>query len=223
MSGAPTLFPIPLAVPVGGGRRDDRLADGAVLIAGFAGPEAPALLAALACVASRAPFRHMTTPGGRRMSVAMTNCGDAGWVSDQRGYRYERRDPESGEPWPPMPAVFADLAARAAAAAGFAGFVPDGCLINRYEPGARLTLHRDHDERDLSAPIVSVSLGLPAVFLWGGQTRSEKQRRVPLFHGDVVVWGGPARSTFHGILPLADDEHPATGRLRYNLTLRRAR
>lgn len=198
------------------------LGDGAVLLAGFALPVEAPLLQAIARVAARAPFRQMITPGGWRMSVAMTNCGVAGWITDRSGYRYGPTDPESGAPWPPMPGAFADLAARAAAAAGFDGFVPDACLINRYEPGARLSLHQDRNERDLTAPIVSVSLGLPARFLWGGEARSGRPRRVPLAHGDVVVWGGPARMTFHGILPLADGEHPLTGRTRFNLTFRRA-
>jgi DNA oxidative demethylase len=202
--------------------RETRLADGAMLLGGFAKPVEAPLLAALDEVAEAAPFRHMMTPGGYRMSAAMTNCGEAGWVADRAGYRYAPLDPETGGPWPAMPPVFADLAARAASAAGFEGFRPDGCLINCYEPGARLSLHQDRDERDLSAPIVSVSLGLPAVFLFGGMKRSDRPRRVALAHGDVVVWGGPARLNFHGIMPLADGEHPLTGRRRFNLTLRRA-
>ena len=164
----------------------------------------------------------MVTPGGWTMSVAMTNCGALGWVTDRSGYRYDPVDPESTRPWPNMPAVFTELAARAAAAAGFADFVPDACLINRYEPGARLSLHQDRDEYDYSHPIVSVSLGLPAAFLWGGPKRADRPRRVPLAHGDVVVWGGPARLTFHGVHTLKDGSHPLTGNLRYNLTLRHA-
>jgi len=156
------------------------------------------------------------------MSVAMTNCGAAGWVSDRTGYRYRRIDPETGRPWPAMPAVFAELAARAAEVAGFPAFAPDVCLANRYAPGARLSLHQDRDEQDFGAPIVSVSLGLPAVFLWGGLSRSDRPRRVRLAHGDVVVWGGPARLTFHGIDTLRDGEHELTGAVRYNLTFRRA-
>jgi alkylated DNA repair protein (DNA oxidative demethylase) len=164
----------------------------------------------------------MVTRGGFAMSVAMTNCGRAGWVTDRRGYRYEAIDPESGQPWPAMPPTFAALAADAAAAAGFAGFETDACLINRYGPGARMTLHQDRNERDFSAPIVSVSLGLPAVFLFGGHLRTDRPMRVPLAHGDVVVWGGPARLAFHGILPLRPGHHPRLGALRYNLTFRRA-
>ena len=203
--------------------REILLAPGAVVLVGFARPQEGALLAAIESVASLAPFRHMLTPGGRRMSVAMTNCGDVGWVTDRAGYRYASEDPQTGRPWPPMPQAFLDLAARASARAGFPGFVPDGCLVNRYEPGARLTLHQDRDERDFGTPIVSVSLGLPAVFLFGGERRSDPQERVDLAHGDVVVWGGPSRLRFHGVRPLLDGSHPLTGRHRFNLTLRKAR
>ena len=164
----------------------------------------------------------MVTPGGYTMSVAMTNCGHLGWVTDRRGYRYDPIDPATGKPWPPLPASFHALATRAAAAGGFAGFEPDACLVNRYEPGTRLSMHQDRNERDFSAPIVSVSLGLPAVFLFGGARRQDRPRRVRLESGDVVVWGGPARLTFHGVAPLADGEHPLTGRHRINLTFRRA-
>ncbi len=198
------------------------LGDGAVLLGGFACQEGAALLRALAAVAEAAPFRHMVTPGGHCMSVAMTNCGAVGWVTDRTGYRYDRTDPESGLPWPEMPGVFADLAAEAAAQAGFAGFMPDACLINRYEPGARLSLHQDKDERGFDAPIVLVSLGLPATFLFGGVKRSDPPRRVALRHGDVAVWGGPSRLAFHGVAPLAEGEHPMLGRQRINLTFRRA-
>jgi alkylated DNA repair protein (DNA oxidative demethylase) len=198
------------------------LAEGAVLLGGFAAPVEASLLDALDRVVAAAPFRHMVTPGGHRMSVAMTNCGAAGWATDRSGYRYEPIDPESGRPWPEMPGVFADLAARAAAAAGFEGFAPDACLVNRYAPGARLSLHQDRNERDLGAPIVSVSLGLPAIFLFGGPTRTGPLRRVALRHGDVAVWGGPARLAFHGVQPLAEGGHPVLGRRRINLTFRRA-
>ncbi len=202
--------------------REVALAPGAVVLVGFARPAEAAILAAIESVGAAAPFRHMLTPGGRRMSVAMTNCGDVGWVTDRTGYRYASLDPQTGRPWPPMPEPFLDLAARAAARAGFPGFVPDGCLVNRYEPSARLTLHQDRDERDFGAPIVSVSLGLPAVFLWGGERRADPQQRVDLAHGDVVVWGGPSRLRFHGVRPLLDGTHPLTGRCRLNLTLRKA-
>lgn len=197
------------------------IAPGAVLLSGFARPQERPLLAAVDEVATQAPFRHMLTPGGYRMSVAMTNCGALGWVTDLRGYRYDSRDPESGRPWPPMPELFSDLAARAAAKAGFDGFAPDACLVNRYEPGARLSLHQDRNERDFEAPIVSVSLGLPAIFLFGGFERSDRPRRLPLWHGDVVVWGGPARLRFHGVQPLEDGHHPLRGRERINLTFRK--
>lgn len=198
------------------------LADGAVVLRGFALADATALLAAVKAIAAVAPFRHLETPGGRRMSVAMTNCGDVGWVSDRRGYRYQPLDPLTGNHWPAMPPLFLDLARRAAQAAGFQDFHTDVCLINRYAPGARLTLHQDKDEKGYTDPIVSVSLGLPAVFQFGGLSRSDKTRRVRLEHGDVTVWGGPSRLAYHGIAPLADGEHPATGPCRINLTFRRA-
>ena len=200
----------------------ERLAEGAVLLPGFARPEVAALVSAVSGIAEIAPFRHMITPGGYRMSVAMTSCGAAGWVTDRRGYRYSPADPETRRPWPAMPAIFRLLAARAAVAGGFAGFVPDACLINRYEPGTKLSLHRDEDERDMTAPVVSVSLGLPATFLWGGLSRKDRLVRVRLESGDVVVWGGPARLVYHGIAPLAEGEHPLTGRIRINLTFRKA-
>src|SRR5439155_5134375 len=202
--------------------RPEPLVEGAVVLRGFARCEAVALLTAVRKVSAAAPFRNMITPGGLRMSVAMTNCGRAGWVTDRRGYRYEATDPLSGLAWPPIPGAFRELSMGAADAAGFAGFEPDACLVNRYEPGTRLSLHRDENERDLSAPIVSVSLGLPAVFLFGGLSRGDRTQRVPLESADVVVWGGPARLTYHGIAPLAAGEDPLTGRCRINLTLRRA-
>jgi alkylated DNA repair protein (DNA oxidative demethylase) len=198
------------------------MAEGAKLLRGFANPTADALMDAIQQVAAAAPFRHMTTPGGYRMSVAMTNCGPYGWVSDAKGYRYAATDPATGLAWPPMPEAFQSLAINAAAAAGFASFHPDACLINRYEPGAKLSLHQDKDERDFSAPIVSVSLGLPAIFLWGGLRRSDAVRRYRLESGDIAVWGGPARLTYHGVSPLADGEHTLTGHSRINLTFRYA-
>jgi DNA oxidative demethylase len=201
----------------------EKLAEGAVLLRGFARPQLHELIAAIEAITAQAPFRHLITPGGYRMSVAMTNCGAVGWVSDASGYRYDGTDPESGQPWPAMPPLFRKLAEDAAAEAGFAGFAPDACLINRYEPGARLSLHQDRDERHLGAPIVSVSLGLPATFLFGGLKRSDPTRRTRLAHGDVVVWGGPVRLAFHGVAPLADGEHGLLGRKRINLTFRRAR
>jgi len=198
------------------------LAPGAAVILGAALAHAADLLADLARVLDAAPPRHMVTPGGFRMSVAMSNCGALGWVTDADGYRYAARDPESGAPWPAMPASFRQVAQRAAEAAGYRGFVPDACLISRYEPGARLTLHQDRDEGDLGQPIVSVSLGLPAVFLFGGARRSVRARRVPLHHGDAVVWGGPARLHYHGVSALADGLHLLTGRYRFNLSFRQA-
>lgn len=192
------------------------------VLRGFALPRVPQLLGAVDEVARRAPFRHMVTPGGFTMSVALTNCGALGWTSDRRGYRYAPADPDTGQPWPPMPAIFLELAWEAAAEAGFPGFVPDACLVNRYLPGARLSLHQDRNERDFSAPIVSVSLGLPAVFLFGGNVRSDRAARVPLFHGDVAAWGGADRLRYHGVLPLKPGEHPLLGARRINLTFRKA-
>jgi alkylated DNA repair protein (DNA oxidative demethylase) len=203
-------------------RAERRLAPQAVLLRGFALPAECDLMAAISALAERAPFRTMTTPGGWRMSVAMTNCGDAGWVADRTGYRYDPRDPQTGRPWPAMPPAFLALATQAAARAGFAGFVPDACLVNRYAPGARLSLHQDRNERDFDQPIVSVSLGLPATFLFGGDVRSDRPLRVQLTHGDVVVWGGASRLRFHGVGPVREGEHQLTGGFRYNLTFRRA-
>ncbi|MBR2814324.1 MAG: DNA oxidative demethylase AlkB [Reyranella sp.] len=200
----------------------ESLAEGALVLHGFAVKQATALLAAIAEVGAVAPFRRMVTPGGYEMSVAMTNCGTAGWVTDRKGYRYARLDPESGKPWPALPPPLLALADAAAVMAGYVGFVPDACLVNRYEPGARLSLHQDRDEADYRHPIVSVSLGLPATFQFGGLKRSDPVKKVPLRHGDVVVWGGPSRLVHHGVLTLKDGEHPATGRCRFNLTMRKA-
>ena len=201
----------------------ERLAPGASLLRAFAVGQAQALLVYLRELTARSPFRYMSTPGGFRMSVAMTNCGNAGWLTDRSGYRYAALDPLSDTPWPPMPRVFRELATTAAAAAGFSAFAPDACLISRYEPGARLSLHQDKDERDLESPIVSISLGLPAVFLLGGHRRADRPRRIELEHGDVVVWGGPARLRYHGVLPLEAGQHALLGGYRVNLSFRRAR
>ena len=200
----------------------EQLAPGAVVLRGFALPAETELLAGVEGVMARAPFRHMITPGGFRMSVGMTNCGSLGWVTDRSGYRYDAVDPESGKEWPPMPASFLKLAQDAAASAGSPGFVPDACLINRYQPGARLSLHQDKNESDFGQPIVSVSLGIPAVFLFGGMNRADKPSRVDLRHGDVVVWGGPGRLRYHGVMPLKEGDHPLVGRHRINLTFRKA-
>src|SRR5438552_5367852 len=183
------------------------LEEGAELLRGFAAPEAAHLVEEAARIAQAAEFRHLVTPGGYAMSVAMTNCGRVGWVSDRSGYRYDVLDPDTGLSWPPMPEAFLDIASRAAAEAGFANYDPDACLINRYLAGAKLSLHQDRDEKDAWAPIVSVSLGLPIVFLWGGKRRSDPVRRLRLENGDVVVWGGPARYIYHGVARLNEGQH----------------
>ena len=198
------------------------LGPAATLLRGWALPRVDALLPALDAVLAAAPLRHMETPGGFRMSAALSNCGMLGWTSDRHGYRYTRLDPQTGQPWPAMPAPFLRLAQDAAEAAGFAGFRPDACLVNRYAPGARMSLHQDKNEKDLRAPIVSVSLGIAAVFLFGGHARGDRPRRVPLFHGDVVVWGGVDRMRFHGIAPLKPADHRQLGAQRINLTFRKA-
>jgi len=200
----------------------EMLGPGTAILNGFALEVEAELVSALNAVVERAPFRHMITPGGFRMSVAMTNCGAFGWVTDRTGYRYDEIDPETGLQWPAMPPVFLRLAVSAAHAAGFLMFVPDACLINRYEPGARLSLHQDKNERDFEQPIVSVSLGLPAIFQFGGLERSDKTIRVPVIHGDVIVWGGPARLRYHGVAPLKRRNDPLLGGYRHNLTFRKA-
>ncbi|MFO0775825.1 MAG: DNA oxidative demethylase AlkB [Nitrospiraceae bacterium] len=199
------------------------LCPGAAVLYGAAYSVDRQLLSALDEIVTQSPFRHMTTPGGFTMSVGMTNCGALGWLSDAAGYRYGALDPITKQPWPSMPPCFLALAQEAAAEAGFPDYVPDACLINRYTVGARLSLHQDRDEQDLQAPIVSVSLGLPATFQFGGLRRKDVPVRVPLRHGDVVVWGGPARLRYHGVLPLQADQHPLTGPYRINLSFRRVR
>jgi alkylated DNA repair protein (DNA oxidative demethylase) len=203
------------------GRRE-ALGPRAFVLRGFALPYVAQLLPALALVLQAAPFRQMTTPGGFKMSAALSSCGKLGWTSDRRGYRYTEIDPDSGLCWPVMPAVFMRLAQDAAAEAGFADFVPDACLINRYEPGAKMSLHQDRNERDMDAPVVSISLGIPAMFQFGGEQRGDKTQRVPLFHGDVVVWGGPDRLRYHGILPIKPAHHRLLGNCRINMTFRKA-
>ena len=200
----------------------DLLGPGTAILNGFALGRETELAFVMQAITKLAPFRHMITPGGFRMSVALTNCGTYGWVTDRTGYRYDSIDPETGQHWPEMPSNFLELARDAASAAGFPSFNPDACLINRYEPGSRLTLHQDKNEQDFTQPIVSVSLGLPATFLFGGMERSDKSVRVPVHHGDVIVWGGPARLRYHGINPLKDGVHPTFGGYRYNLTFRAA-
>ncbi|WP_200550370.1 DNA oxidative demethylase AlkB [Kosakonia sp. LAM2021] len=198
------------------------LASGAVVLRRLALAPADQLLRGIAQVVSQSPLRHMVTPGGYTMSVAMTNCGKLGWTTDKRGYLYAPVDPLTQQPWPPMPAAFSALCQQASEAAGYPDFRSDACLINRYVPGAKLSLHQDKDEPDLRAPIVSVSLGLPAVFQFGGLKRSDPLQRLMLEHGDVVVWGGESRLFYHGIAPLKGGYHPATGECRYNLTFRQA-
>jgi alkylated DNA repair protein (DNA oxidative demethylase) len=198
------------------------IAEQAFLLRGFALSDQSALLAELREVTAKSPFRHMITPGGYRMSVAMTNCGSLGWITDRGGYRYDAIDPERGQPWPAMPESFRALASQSAAEAGFPNFHPDACLINRYEPGTKLSLHQDKDERDFCQPIVSVSLGIPATFLFGGDRRSSKTQRIQLRHGDIVVWGGLARLRYHAVATLKEAEHPLLGRMRINLTFRKA-
>ncbi|MGA8656064.1 MAG: DNA oxidative demethylase AlkB [Chthoniobacterales bacterium] len=200
----------------------EKLADGAILLRRFAAHSAESVLQTVSQIAKVSPFRHMITPGGHRMSVAMTNCGRAGWITDRHGYRYATIDPETDAAWPPIPLAFYQLAETAAERGGFAGFKPDSCLINRYEPGTKLSLHQDRNEKSYESPIVSVSLGLPAKFLFGGLTRNERPRRVRLESGDVLVWGGPSRLAFHGVYTLEDGDHPLTGRCRLNLTFRKA-
>ncbi|MCR9144876.1 MAG: DNA oxidative demethylase AlkB [bacterium] len=204
------------------GEREE-LAPGAWILRGFSAPRALDFLNAMREIARSAPPRNMTTPGGFRMSVAITNCGRFGWVSDRKGYRYASEDPVSGRPWPALPESWERLAREAAEAAGYPDFKPDACLINRYEVGNRMSLHQDRDERDFEAPIVSVSLGLPAVFQFGGPERSDPVTRCALNHGDVLVFGGPSRLNFHGVAALKSGEHPLTGAYRYNFTFRRAR
>lgn len=199
-----------------------RLGPAAMVLRGFALPYVRDAISAIDFIDAISPFRHMMTPGGFTMSVALTNCGSLGWTTDRRGYRYTSIDPDTGKPWPLMPAVFARLARDAAQAAGFPDFEPDACLVNRYAPGARLSLHQDKNERDYDAPIVSVSLGMPATFLFGGDTRNSPTVKVPLQHGDVMVWGGVDRLRYHGVMPLKDQPHSLLGHQRINFTFRKA-
>ncbi|NWC07594.1 DNA oxidative demethylase AlkB [Pseudomonas agarici] len=202
--------------------RNERIGEQSWVLRGFALPWVERLLPALQNVLRQAPFRQMVTPGGFTLSVGLSSCGALGWTTDRSGYRYSAVDPQSGRPWPAMPEVFRHLAVDAAQAAGFEQFTPDACLINRYVPGAKMSLHQDRNEQDFNAPVVSVSLGLPAMFLFGGHERSDKTLRVPLFHGDVVVWGGVDRLRYHGVLPIKDGHHPRLGAERINFTLRTA-
>lgn len=198
----------------------EALGSGATWIHGFLVAHADMVMADIAGVVAHSPYRHLTTPGGKRMSVGMSNCGAEGWVSDRAGYRYQSTDPVTAKPWPPMPSRLRALAQRAADDSGYPGFEPTVCLINYYAPGARMGLHQDKDEANLTAPIVSFSLGLAATFIWGGWQRVGTTQRIMLRHGDAVVWGGEDRLRFHGVAPLKDGEHPLTGHARINLTFR---
>lgn len=200
----------------------EQIGQHAFVLRGFALPRIERLLLALESVLEQAPFRHMVTPGGFTMSAALTSCGGYGWMTDRKGYRYTPVDPQTGLPWPAIPDVFMALAQTAASACGFPGFTPDACLINRYVPGAKMSLHQDKDEQQLQWPVVSVSLGLPAVFLFGGFARQDKAQRINLLHGDVVVWGGEDRLRFHGVLPVKPGYQPQLGEQRINFTFRKA-
>jgi len=200
--------------------RAEQIGEQSWVLRGFALPMIDQLLPTLDGVLAAAPLRHMMTPGGFSMSVGTSSCGALGWITDRSGYRYSTVDPLSGRPWPAMPQVLFELAQRAAQRAGFAGFHADSCLINQYVPGAKMSLHQDKDEHAYAAPIVSLSLGLPAMFLFGGFVRSDKSQRIPLLHGDMVVWGGVDRLRFHGVLPIKPGRHPRLGERRINLTFR---
>lgn len=198
----------------------EEICNGALVLRQYATAQAPDILAAITAIEAQAPFRHMQTAGGYTMSAAITSCGNLGWVSDRQGYRYSTHDPQSKKPWPAMPNVLREFATKAATDAGYDNFHPDACLINRYAPGAKMSLHQDRHERDYNAPIVSISLGVQATFLFGGEQRSDQTVKVPLAHGDVVVWGGESRLKFHGVLPIKAGYHPMTGEDRLNITFR---
>ena len=203
--------------------RTEVLFPGAVLLHRYALKLERTFLDELDTLTKISPFRQMLTPGGRKFGVHNTSCGEVGWISDARGYRYVSIDPVSEQPWPTMPREFQQLATDAAEEGGFKHFIPDSCLVNRYAPDIKMSLHQDKDEADFSQPIVSVSLGMSATFVFGGLQRSDKLRRIDLHHGDVLVWGGPARLLFHGIQSIKDQPHPIMGAQRINLTFRRAK
>lgn len=199
------------------------IAEGAVLLRGWAAVNDAQWLAAVRQVLAQQPFQAAYTASGLPMSVRTSNCGSWGWAASRSGYGYTRSDPDSGRPWPEMP-IFLKLQAQAlASAAGYLAFDPDVCLINSYELGAKMGLHHDADEKDKAAPIVSVSLGLPCTFVWGGLQRSDPVRSFALEHGDVLVWGGASRMVFHGVRPLRAGQHHLLGAQRWNLTFRMVR
>lgn len=200
----------------------EQIGEQSYVLRGYALPWIDRLLPELRRVLAQAPFRQMVTPGGFTMSAALSSCGDLGWTTDTTGYRYTTFDPRTQQPWPALPEALRALAVEAAAEAGFAAFAPDACLINRYVAGAKMSLHQDKNERDYAAPVVSISLGLPAIFLFGGHVRADKPQKISLFHGDVVVWGGVDRLRFHGVMPIKEGVHPVMGPQRINLTLRTA-
>ncbi|THJ30850.1 DNA oxidative demethylase AlkB [Lampropedia aestuarii] len=195
----------------------------AVVLRQKASPLAAELVARIEDVLQHSPLYQMATPGGKPLSVRTTSCGTHGWSSDPTGYSYVRHHPLTDQAWPEIPAAWSALATEAAQEAGFAQFAPDTCLINQYGLDSKMALHQDRSEQDLRQPVVSISLGMSALFLWGGMQRSDKPAHVLLHHGDMVVWGGVDRLRFHGIKHLTGAPHPQLGAMRYNLTLRRAR
>lgn len=193
---------------------------GMVLLRGFA--NSPILIESLSQVLAHSPLRQMETSRGFKMSVHTSNCGEAGWISDRRGYRYVKQDPLNGKPWPDLPIAFKSVAQDAAIEAGFSAYEPDVCLINRYRPGNQMGAHQDKDEQDFTQPIVSVSLGIDARFFVIGPEKRGSSTAVDLTDGDVLVFGGPARKFFHGVRKLRESIHPALGAVRWNLTFRKA-
>lgn len=168
------------------------------------------------------PFRKMMTPNGHYTGVALTNCGDFGWTSDRNEYRYSSSDPLNNQPWLAIPESFKALAKNAAHVAGFKDFEPDACLINQYLIGTKLGSHQDKNEKDFSQPIVSVSIGLSAVFQIFGNQRAGQAINYRLYDGDVVVWGNSARLCYHGVRTLSAAELDPTCQQRINITFRKS-